>query len=582
MTNNTPGVSRRGFLTGAAAMGALATLGLAGCAPKPQADAVADSGADAPAAAAAEATPSSDWLGTAPEISDDQIVSTRDCEVLIVGAGMSGIMAAATAADLGVDFIVVDKGSEPAASHFDVGAVNSRFTTENTGQTVDKGRILNELNRYASFKNDASVAKTWVEESGPTVEWLQAFYEEKLGACQVTVAVENGGDGNAGGTIYYIPPECHTFLNGEGKNIAHVEVMTEILGEMGHSIDYSYDLVKLVRQDGGRVEGAIFETPEGYVRVNASKGVVLATGGYPANADMVRALNPIVPACVTSTNYNQNNTGMGIKAALWVGADMDKTPAAMIFDRGIVEPGVDAGYTSDGPDAMFATGGQFNLGSQPFLKVSRNGVRIANESANYDAICHAASNHPGGVWALIMDANAPEDVQRFKTQGCAAGTWKRTLKDKTVDEAYSEKYIDKGLMMKADTLDELADKLGFAGKDKEQFLATVERYNELYDAGEDVDMGKEAYRLSAIRTAPFYGAWFGGSLLTTLDGLRINKDTQVLDAERNPIEGLCAVGTCSGSYYSGNYPVYLVGNCLGRQVTFARHAVRFLAGDIQA
>ena len=254
----------------------------------------------------------------------------------------------------------------------------------------------------------------------------------------------------------------------------------------------------------------------------------------------------------------------------------------MIFDRGIVEPGVDAGYTSDDSEAVFATGGQFNLGSQPFLKVSRNGVRIANESCNYDAICHAASNHPGGVWALIMDANAPEDVQRFKSQGCSAGTWKRTLKGKTVDEAYSEKYIDTGLMMKADTLDELADKLGFTDAAKEQFLATVERYNELYDAGEDVDMGKEAYRLSAIRTAPFYGAWFGGALLTTLDGLRINKDTQVLDADASPIEGLCAVGTCSGSYYSGNYPVYLVGNCLGRQVTFGRHAVRFLTGDLQA
>ncbi|MEG0756835.1 MAG: FAD-binding protein, partial [Raoultibacter sp.] len=80
--------------------------------------------------------------------------------------------------------------------------------------------------------------------------------------------------------------------------------------------------------------------------------------------------------------------------------------------------------------------------------------------------------------------------------------------------------------------------------------------------------------------APFYGTWFGGSLLTTLDGVRIDKNTQVLDLEENPIEGLHAVGTCSGSYYSGNYPVYIVGNCLGRNMTFGRHAVRYLAGDI--
>ena len=159
MTNSTSGISRRGFLTGAAAAGAIATLGLAGCAPKAQTDAVAEPDAPAAGAAAAPAaTPANDWLGTAPEISDDQIASTRDCEVLIVGAGMSGIMAAATAADLGADFILAEKGTEPAASHFDVGAVNSRFTSELTGQTIDKGRILNELNLYAYFKNDASVA----------------------------------------------------------------------------------------------------------------------------------------------------------------------------------------------------------------------------------------------------------------------------------------------------------------------------------------------------------------------------------------------------------------------------------------
>ena len=137
-------------------------------------------------------------------------------------------------------------------------------------------------------------------------------------------------------------------------------------------------------------------------------------------------------------------------------------------------------------------------------------------------------------------------------------------------------------MMKADTLDELADKLGFAGEDKTRFLATIEQYNDLYDAGEDTQFGKEAYRLSAIREAPFYGAWYGGSLLTTLDGVRINKHTQVLDESGEVIKGLHAVGTCSGSYYAGNYPVYLVGNCLGRQVTFGRYAARFLAGDIKA
>lgn len=571
MNHQTTGMSRRSFLTGAAATGALATLGLAGCAPKATAETKETE-------TAAETT-GTDWLGSAPEIAESDITTTRECDILIVGAGMSGIVAAAQAADLGLNFIVADKGTEPSASHFDVGAVNSKFT-EQTGQTIDKGRILNELNRYASFKNDSTVAKTWIDESAGMVEWLQALYEEILGNCTVTVDVENGGEGNAGGTVYYIPPECHTFKTADGERIDHIQVLSEYIAGKGTPVDYGHDLVKLVREENGPVTGAIFETKDGYVQVNAAKGVILATGGYPANPDMVKARNPIIPACVTNLNYNQNNTGMGIKAALWAGAKMDTTPAAMIFDRGSVEPGVDAGYQGEGDKAQFPGSGQFNLGSQPFLKVDRNGKRITNESANYDAICHAASNHPGGVWCQIIDANAPADVQRFQMQGCAAVTWKSALKDKTVDEAYDEKYISKGIMMKADTLDELAGKLGFEGDAKTEFLATIDRYNELYDLGEDEDFGKESYRLSEIRTAPFYGTWFGGSLLTTLDGVRIDKDTRVLDENEQPIEGLHAVGTCSGSYYSGNYPVYLVGNCLGRQLTFGRHAVRYLAGEI--
>lgn len=571
MEQKNAGISRRSFLTGAAAAGAIASLGLAGCAPKASSEKAATT-------ATANAATSEDWLGSAPDISN--ISETKETDILIVGAGMSGIMAAATAADLGLKFIVTDKGSDVAAAHYDFGAINSKFTTAQ-GLSVDKGRLLNEMNRYASFKNDSHVTRTWIDNSAELVEWLQGVEEKQLGATvNVTVDVENGGDGRAGGTNYYMPPECHHFTTADGNRIEHTKVLTDFIKAKGYDVNYSYDLQKLIREGdkSGRVTGAIFKTDGGYVQINASKGVVLACGGYAANPDMVKARNPIVPKCVTSLNYNQNNTGAGIKAAAWIGAALDTTSAAMIFDRGVVAPGVDAGYDSNN---QFATNGQFNLGSQPFLKVDRKGERITNESANYDAICHAASNHPGGVWCQVFDVNAPADVQVFKTQGCSAMTWQMQLKGKTVDEAYNDKYISKGLMMKADTLDELATKLGFEGDAKKTFLASVERYNQLFDAGSDDDMGKEAYRLSAIRQAPFYGAWYGGSLLTTIDGVRINKHTQVLDKKGEVIEGLHAVGTCSGSFYSGNYPVYIVGDCLGRNTTFGRYSVRYLAGQIK-
>ncbi len=579
MTEENRGLSRRSFLTGAAGLSAMAALGLSGCAaPKSAAERAADVAAIKNGSTSTSGASGVDWLGSAPEIASGDIKETAETDVLVVGAGMSGIMAGGTLAELGAKFMIVEKGAEAAATHYDMGAIHSRWQKEQ-GIDFDENRWINEHARYASFKNDQSVLRTWIENSGATVEWIADTYTKHFGQESVVeVDIEND---NAGGTSYFIPPECHhvsnpAFVDEKGRT-EHVKAMEQVIKNDGGEVLYSHDLVKLVQDADGAVTGAIFKVEGGYKQINAKKGVILACGGYAANADMLKARDPEAVSCITSLNYNTNNTGAGIKAALWAGAAMDGVGATMVFDRGIVKPGQDAGMDDSG---NWATNGQFNLGSQPFLKVDRRGERIANESANYDAIPFAAAGHPGGVWCQVFDVNAPADVQIFKTQGCSATTWKSTLKNKTVDEAY-QKQLDGGLMMKADTLDELADKLGFTGDDKKTFLATIENYNAMFDAGADSQFGKEAYRLSAIRQAPFYGAWYGGSLLTTIDGLRINKHCQVIDAERKPIKGLYAVGTCSGSYYAGNYPVYLVGNCLGRQVTFGRYAARHAAGDIQ-
>ncbi len=129
-------------------------------------------------------------------------------------------------------------------------------------------------------------------------------------------------------------------------------------------------------------------------------------------------------------------------------------------------------------------------------------------------------------------------------------------------------------------MSELADKLGFEGQAKENFLHEVEKNNQFFDNQADLDFGKEPYRLSEIRTAPFYGCWYGGCILCTLDGVRINADMQVLDNDNHVIDGLYATGDCSGSMFANNYPEYFAGLACGRSLTFSRHAVRHMAGDI--
>ncbi len=291
----------------------------------------------------------------------------------------------------------------------------------------------------------------------------------------------------------------------------------------------------------------------------------------------------MVERCVTLQYGSPNNTGDGIRAAMHIGAQKDAIGAPMIFDRGAVLPGENAGIVSEpGEPATFVgTDKQFNLGSQPLMKVARDGKRFVNESTPYDFCCFAAAANEGGVFCQVFDSNLKEDVKRFNTIGCSRQTQQLLAKeaDTPLDEIYADQ-LEKGTMVKADTLDELADKLGFTGEAKEAFLAEADKYNGFYDAQKDSDFGKEAYRLSELRTAPFYGIWYGGSILTTVDGLRINADMQVLDAEGHAIEGLYAAGDCSGSVFANNYPEYIVGCACGRTITFSRHAVRHMAGDI--
>lgn len=573
-------ISRRGFIGSVAGVGALAALGLTGCAPKTASEA-------APMAETGETTEGAktgaDWLGSAPEIAEGDIVETRDCDLLIVGAGNGGMAAAAYAADQGIDFIICEKGETVGATRHWFAALGTRPFKE-LGVEVDRQRLMGEIVRYSQGNCDQRLIRMWMDESNDMFEFVDGIM---TAADAVVIADEFDTPGGMGGTPYYVSPcEHHYGDKNGGRDIEERNVLFEKhINEAGKEVTFGHELAKLVREEGGRVTGAIFNTSNGYVQVNAAKGVLLTTGGYSANPDMLTALSPVTVQSVTALGYNQNNTGGGIKAALWAGAAKDLTSATMIFDRGLVAPGTVAGYTEESIEAgmpQFPGNGQFNPGTQPFLKVNMNGERFANESADYDYLPHAAAQQPGGTYVSVWDSNFGEDVQRFHTLGCSAMTRNMVQMFKGEDGSYDldkffEKELEDGRLQKADTLDELADKLGFTGQAKENFLAECDRYNELFDAQEDPDFGKEAYRLSELRTPPFYGATLGGTLLTTIDGIRINKDCQAIDTEGNPIEGLYAAGDCSGSVFSGCYPDQLHGFACGRTMTEALHVVKQMA-----
>ena len=526
-----------------------------------------------------------DWLGKEPDIDEAAITETVDTDILIVGAGNGGMFAAAYAAANGLNFRVIEQNANVQDTRHWYGAVDSAAAKEAGEPATDKAKLLSEISRYASGKCDQRVVKTWINESAAMHDFMRSILEDKYGwVCDFTSGSEAAwpAENAEHNTDYLYPVQEHNYMASESASgTPRNELLLQYIQELGYDVDFKTSLAKLEKNSDGRITGIIAQSTEDdhFIRYNANKGVLLACGGFPGNPYMMEQLDPLGTSVTTACSYSPADKGYGIRAAVWAGANLDKEAAPMLFDRGIVAPGVDAGYV----DSDSAFGGkafpgkirQYNPGTQPFLKVNRNGERFANESCPYNDIVYAAAHQPGRVYAQICDANILEDAKRFHTIGCSAQT--RNGGEKYIQGKMDEA-IEAGALFKCDTLDELADKMGFTGAAKDTFLATVERYNELYDKQNDEDFGKPAYRLSAIRTAPFYGCWLGASLLTTEQGIAINEKGQALDTNNQPMEGLYITGDMSGSFFANNYPCLMAGVAMGRTLTYAMKAVKQMAG----
>ena len=526
-----------------------------------------------------------DWLGKEPDIDEAAITETVDTDILIVGAGNGGMFAAAYAAANGLNFRVIEQNANVQDTRHWYGAVDSAAAKEAGEPATDKAKLLSEISRYASGKCDQRVVKTWINESAAMHDFMRSILEDKYGwVCDFTSGSEAAwpAENAEHNTDYLYPVQEHNYMASESASgLPRNELLLQYIQELGYDVDFKTSLAKLEKNSEGRITGIIAQSTEDdhFIRYNANNGVLLACGGFPGNPYMMEQLDPLGTSVTTACSYSPADKGYGIRAAVWAGANLDKEAAPMLFDRGVVAPGVDGGYvdsdTAFGGKAFPGKIRQYNPGTQPFLKVNRNGERFANESCPYNDIVYAAAHQPGRVYAQICDANILEDAKRFHTIGCSAQT--RNGGEKYIQGKMDEA-IEAGALFKCDTLDELADKMGFTGAAKDTFLATVERYNELYDKQNDEDFGKPAYRLSAIRTAPFYGCWLGASLLTTEQGIAINEKGQALDNNNQPMEGLYITGDMSGSFFANNYPCLMAGVAMGRTLTFAMKAVKQMAG----
>jgi fumarate reductase flavoprotein subunit len=595
------GINRRTFLKGGllATTGVVAASALGGCAPKTGKSSTEGSSSSTTGSEGA-------WYGAPADSSSFDIVETVDVDLLICGYGSAGLMATAVAAQQGIDAVTIEKsskGSDPKGLGVVGASIDKDYVSRGwIKSAVDPLEVLNEVARYASGWGDPRVIKTWATESGSTFDWICDTIEPYGARPFFEYDVADGTHG-----IWKVMPIEHYFhidysadvlakaekaVADSGDPAASVGILPtwgDFLRQQaedvwGANVRCNTALVQLLQNESKRVTGAIAKGPDGYIQFNAAKAVILATGGYEANIDLLKQLNPDAERVCGFPMYNSNDTGDGIKAGIWAGGVKDEIPTLMTFARAAIAPDGQLGYPYTGTTCW--------MGDQPFPKVNLDGVRVCCETSPYDYPLHVASKQRENKLFSIWDANYEKHIAQFHTIGCSrimpttttmldgtplAGSDSSGLGGWGVNESIIASAIDSGVIQTANTLEELATKTGI---NPENLKKTIENYNKMAAAGVDTEFGKPAKDLIALDTPPYYGCAFGGHILVTLDGLRIDKDMRVLDGENAPIEGLYSCGNCSGSFYAGTYPELFISNAMGRTVTFARHAVLHIKDNL--
>ncbi len=587
MSEEINGISRRGFLTGAATLSAaLAGMGLSGCAPK----VVSVSGAEGSASSANGQTVGFDgtgvmpWLGEEPSVSDSDVAETLETDVVVVGLGCSGVPACRSAAESGAKVIAIEASAQinSVASDMAILGGETMAKWDRGDGFLDKHMVVNMHMEEGSHHSNFGIISRYCDESGKALDWFVQGCPDMYIASE---SYEEVPEANRKHYLYpYFVPMLETYdytkedMPCYPTSVGFASLATAMSDnlkraeEAGAEIRYNTKGVKLIKGDDGAIEGIYAQDTSSnkYLKIKA-KSVILATGDYLANEDMMKYF---APACVENGNQilsmdldaqgNYTNVGDGHKMGVWAGAAVEQWHAPMIHHMG-------GGAGSDGRGV---------IGNNGFLWLNLHGKRFMNEDVPGQQLENQVELQPGRVAYQFFDASWPEQLKYFPAAhgiACiyrdeALPDWMPSgLKINVRCPADIEAAVTEGRCVKADTIDELLSKID--GMDATQAKASIERYNQLCEQGSDDDFGKSSQRLFALKNGPFYAAKCGVALtLANLGGLESDSDCHVYDTDRNVIKGLYACGAPQGGRFNVQYPISLKGLSAGMCMVFGKIA----------
>ena len=466
--NNASGVSRRNFLGGIFTLGmGAAAMGLTGCA--------------APRSFADEAAQTT--------------IDGGEYDIIVVGSGGAGMAATVGAVDQGAKVLLLEKmpvaGGNTCFAEGGMNACCTRFQKE-AGIEDSVDLMASDTYKGGHEKGNMELIRHMCEGSSDAIDWLASMgiVLSKLGT-------------SGGASVKRI----HRPESGEAVGKYIVKGMTEQCRQRGVSAVCNTKVEEILMDDG-KVAGVRATNPNGLPIEYRCKALIVATGGFGANKEMLAQYRPELRDAVTT---NQPGTqGDGIVFSTAVGAD------TVDIDQIQVHPTV---------EQTTATLLSENIRGDGAILVNADGVRFTNELLTRDRVSEAEWAQPGRGAFAVFDQSVHDN-----------------------NLSIEEKFVARNLIHVADNFNDLAKLMGVP---EDAFVATVNSYNDNIANGVDDPLGRTK-SLNPLVKPPYYALPVAPGVHHCMGGLRVNAAAEVLDADGSVIPGLFAAGEVTGGIHGGN------------------------------